>query len=302
MSFDNSDTTPNQNLPQVFAFNGIEIRVFRDSEGNPLFVAADVCKGLEIKNVSDALRRLEDDEKALVSIEGISRGNNQVNMVNKFGLYALILRSRKAGAKDFQRWVTHEVLPAIEKQGYYAVPEMQERIEVALRKQERLSYQFIRETLALATDYQEDAVRTRNIFRDIQNIIHFAATGLTAAELTLRANRYHQTMGLTNWKGKQPIKSDVLVGKNYLSARELQDESDIDHLLVAMLSEIRKEVERGNTSVRLSDLKYAVEETIRTARKRLLIREGHINPNDARVRVEREYAAWKTMNKQLSGW
>ena len=88
-------------------------------DGAPCFVAADVCRALDIGNPTDALRRLDDDEKALVSIEGISNGNNKVNIVNESGLYSLVLGSRKPEAKQFKRWITHEVIPTIRKTGGY---------------------------------------------------------------------------------------------------------------------------------------------------------------------------------------
>ena len=91
--------------------------VIKDNE--PWFVAADVCKALEIGNTSDALKRLDEDEKAIVSIEGISKGNDNANIVNEPGLYSLVLGSRKPEAKEFKRWITHEVIPAIRKTGMY---------------------------------------------------------------------------------------------------------------------------------------------------------------------------------------
>lgn len=103
-----------------------EVRtVMRD--GEPWFVAADVCRALEIGNPSDAMRRLDEDEKALVSIEGMSRGNDLTNIVNEPGLYALVLGSRKPEAKAFKRWITHEVVPTIRRHGAYATDEFIER-------------------------------------------------------------------------------------------------------------------------------------------------------------------------------
>lgn len=90
-------------------------------DGEPWFVAADVCKALEIGNPADAMRRLDADERTLVSIEGASNGL-PVNAVNEPGLYTLILGSRKPEAKAFKRWITHEVIPAIRKHGAYISP------------------------------------------------------------------------------------------------------------------------------------------------------------------------------------
>ena len=90
-------------------------------DGEPWFVAADVCRALAIGNPSMALDRLDDDERTLISIEGASNGK-PVNGVNEPGLYSLVLGSRKPEAKAFKRWITHEVIPAIRKTGSYQKP------------------------------------------------------------------------------------------------------------------------------------------------------------------------------------
>ena len=69
-----------------------------------------------------ALARLDEDEQALITIEGFTRGNNQVNVINEPGLYALVLTSRKPEARRFKRWITHDVLPALRKTGQYQMP------------------------------------------------------------------------------------------------------------------------------------------------------------------------------------
>ena len=86
-----------------------------ERDGEPWFVAADVCKALEIGNPSQAIARLEDDEKmnTLISNEGNQRGNPNMTVVNESGLYTLILSSRKPEAKVFKRWVTSEILPYV---------------------------------------------------------------------------------------------------------------------------------------------------------------------------------------------
>lgn len=90
-----------------------------NKDGAPWFVAADVCRALDLGQVTNTIRRLDDDEKALISIKGISRGNDQVSIVNEPGLYSLVLGSRKPEAKAFKRWITHEVIPSIRKNGGY---------------------------------------------------------------------------------------------------------------------------------------------------------------------------------------
>ena len=95
--------------------NAVSSSVTLERDGEPWFVAADVCKALEIGNPSQAIARLEDDEKmiALISNEGNKRGNPNMTVVNEPGLYTLILSSRKPEAKVFKRWVTSEILPYV---------------------------------------------------------------------------------------------------------------------------------------------------------------------------------------------
>ena len=89
--------------------------------GEPWFVANDVCAILEIDRTQT--RRLDDDEKGVYLIHTLG-GDQKMSIVNEFGLYSLILRSRKPEAKAFRRWITHEVIPAIRKHGMYATTSM----------------------------------------------------------------------------------------------------------------------------------------------------------------------------------
>lgn len=87
--------------------------------GEPWFVAADVCKALEIGNGRMATGRLDDDEKNTVSLTDGNRGNPNATIINEAGLYTLVLGSRKPEAKVFKRWITHDVIPSIRKHGAY---------------------------------------------------------------------------------------------------------------------------------------------------------------------------------------
>ena len=90
------------------------------------FVATDVCFLLQIANTSQALERLDDDEKKKVDIDSDGQVRN-VWIVNEFGLYNLILTSEKPEAKRFKRWITHDVLPSIRKTGKYSAEDIQNR-------------------------------------------------------------------------------------------------------------------------------------------------------------------------------
>ena len=88
-------------------------------DGAPCFVAADVCRALDIANSRDAVNRLDDDEKNTVVLTDGNRGNPNVTVVTESGLYSLVLGSRKPEAKQFKRGITHEVIPTIRKTGGY---------------------------------------------------------------------------------------------------------------------------------------------------------------------------------------
>lgn len=91
----------------------------------PYFVAKDICDILEIKNTTDAVKRLDEDEVTRFNLGGLS---GEVNTVNEYGLYSLILASRKPEAKAFKRWITHEVIPSIRKHGAYMTEQRIEEI------------------------------------------------------------------------------------------------------------------------------------------------------------------------------
>lgn len=106
---------------ELFASDDYSVRTVTIG-GEPWFVAADVCRALDISNVSMALSRIDMDD--LSSTEAIdSMGRMQVaRTVNEAGLYELVLASRKPEARTFKRWITHDVIPAIRKTGGYVAP------------------------------------------------------------------------------------------------------------------------------------------------------------------------------------
>lgn len=90
--------------------------------GDPWFVAKDVCECLELGNPRSSLALLDEDEKGVHSVD-TPGGKQEMTIVSEPGLYSLILRSRKPEAKAFKRWVTHDVIPSIRKRGLYATPQ-----------------------------------------------------------------------------------------------------------------------------------------------------------------------------------
>lgn len=108
-------------LQQIFNYQNHDVRtVIHD--GQPWFVAKDVCDVLEIKNPSDALLRLDADEKTTLGLTDSGGRPYKQSIVNEPGLYTLILGSRKPEAKQFKRWITHDVIPTIRQTGQYGGP------------------------------------------------------------------------------------------------------------------------------------------------------------------------------------
>lgn len=105
-----------------------QVRAIRGENDEPWFVAKDVCAALGLGNSRQALARLDDDEKGVISTD-TPGGEQQMQAVNEAGLYVLVLSSRKPEARAFKRWVTHEVLPALRRDGGYMVARADETPE-----------------------------------------------------------------------------------------------------------------------------------------------------------------------------
>lgn len=176
------------------------IRTLQQNE-DVLFVAADVCKALEIKNATQAVDRLDEDEKAMLNI-GLRGGNT--NVVNEYGLYSLVLTSRKPEAKAFKRWITHEVIPAIRKTGAYS--------SSSSHTKEMLAEAKLNNSRArLAAEFRKIAERTE--IPEYKAICHQkAAEALTGAKLLPMQEVQRRTYSATEI-GKQLGISAMKVGQ-----------------------------------------------------------------------------------------
>ena len=132
-------------------------------DGEPWFVAADICRALEIKNNREAISRLDEDEKGVGLIDTLG-GNQEMTIVSESGLYSLVLGSRKPEAKVFKRWITHEVIPAIRKTGVYSVKPLSqaemllEQAKLMVRQEQRMSAMEIKQS---ETEKRIDALETK---------------------------------------------------------------------------------------------------------------------------------------------
>lgn len=114
------------NALQSFQFGTAPLRVIQ-RQGEPWFVAVDICGVLGIKNARDAVASLDDDERDAVGTTDAIGRNQDMNIVSESGLYALIFKSRRPEARAFRKWVTSEVLPSIRRTGTFSLGEVDHR-------------------------------------------------------------------------------------------------------------------------------------------------------------------------------
>lgn len=154
-------------------------------DGEPWFVAADVCKALEIGNSRQALTRLDADEKGVISTD-TPGGKQDMATVSESGLYSLILGSRKPEARQFKRWITHDVIPSIRQTGAYTAPNALSRIladpDNAIRFLQQLSAE--RTARIAAQDAQSStAIQLASAQQQLSDI-RSALTNVSAAFVT----------------------------------------------------------------------------------------------------------------------
>ena len=164
---------------QVFEseqFGSVRV-VLRD--GEPWFVAVDVCNVLGLTNPTVVLLDLEEDERAKFNLG--RQGN--ANIVSEAGLYSLVLRSRKPEAKTFKRWITHDVLPSIRKTGGYSLDGLPKDLPSALR---------------LAADLEEARLRLEQENKALRPKAEYCDTVLNNTDLLIRHTQLSADLGYSN--------------------------------------------------------------------------------------------------------
>ena len=157
---------------QIFKFNDHPVRIV-EKDGEPWWVAKDVCEILEIGNSRDTVSALDADEKDDVGITDAIGRLQTTTIISEPGLYRLILRSRKPQAKAFQRWAVHEVFPTIRKTGSYSpTPQLPQTYLEALE--------------ALVEKEKERIALTAKIEEDKPKVDFYHAVGATDNDIIVR--------------------------------------------------------------------------------------------------------------------
>lgn len=172
----------------VYQENPVRMQVI---DGQPWFVAKDICDILGLENSRKAVAALDDDEKG-VTTSDTPGGKQQVNIVNESGMYALIFQSRKPAARGFRKWVTSEVLPSIRRYGRYAAPGSRERLrlEDTMARKERAEWLRSVGSCLTFTDYRVIARRLGCDIRDVTGVLDGRSHDASVeAECVARAER-----------------------------------------------------------------------------------------------------------------
>ncbi|WP_411330922.1 Bro-N domain-containing protein [Desulfovibrio desulfuricans] len=176
-----------------------------EKDGEPWFVAKDVCDCLELGNTTEALRGLDDDEKfTLSNPEGNPRAGIplELNVISESGLYSLILRSRKPESKTFKRWIVREVIPTIRKTGSYSPPPRSYAEALRALAAEVEVREAVEAQKALAENQRDDAIRTK---AEIGNRREATAMA-TASAATRKVGALENRLGLgKNYKQVKAI-------------------------------------------------------------------------------------------------
>ena len=153
-----------------------------EHEGEPWFVAKDVCECLELTDVSKTISLLDDDEKGTNSIR-TPGGKQDMLIVSEPGLYSLVLRSHKPEAKAFKRWIVHEVIPSIRRTGGYgalALPNFRNPAEAARAWADKEEQRLLEEQKRLALEQRMEEVKPKVVFAES---IEVAKTSISVGEM-----------------------------------------------------------------------------------------------------------------------
>lgn len=209
----------NEIIPLDFETHAVRMVVIK---GESWWVATDVCRALGIDNSRQALARLEEDEKGVITNDTLG-GQQEMAIISEPGLYALILTSRRPEAKRFKRWVTHEVLPTIRRTGTYSIDPRVSRIERrnrCNRQTAKIRVKQIDHNKYIDKRVTDEGGSPRDKMA-IHNGVHVGCTGRTAKQLreVLKQN-----------KGQSPLDrmDEVVLSVNY-HAKILSDRLIVEY-------------------------------------------------------------------------
>ncbi|WP_295447497.1 virulence RhuM family protein [uncultured Thiodictyon sp.] len=267
--------------------------------------------GTSVPNINQHITAIYEEEELrpeatlkkylIVQTEGKRQIKRLLDHYNLEMIIALGYRVRSTRGTQFRQWATARLSEYLVK-GFTldderlkgtAGPvdyfdELLARIR-DIRASEARVYQRIRDIFALASDYREGERETQRFFAAVQNKMHFAATGLTAAEIVYeRAIAEKPNMGATNWKGRQLLKRDVGTAKNYLDSQEIDT---LNRITVMFLDQAEFRAQRRQ-DIRMGDWEGFLDKFLHDTELPVLQGAGRISHQDALDHANREYDAF----------
>jgi hypothetical protein len=276
----------------------------------------------DVRTINEHLKTIyaeqELDEAATIRKFRIVRqeGARQVSrLIEHYSLTAILavgFRVRSVRGTQFRRWANERLSeylrkgfvmdderlknPPLEGSGipdYF--DEWLERIR-DIRASERRMYLRVKEIFAMAADYDPTSAETTQFFRVMQNKLHFAVSGQTAAEIIhQRANANQPNMGLTSIKGKQVTKSDVTVAKNYLNENEIAELNRI----VTMWLDFAEDQALRRKQVFLTDWQEKLDQFLTFNDRDILINAGQVSKKQADEKAQIEYQVYAEQRRAL---
>ncbi|MCZ7833993.1 virulence RhuM family protein [Atlantibacter hermannii] len=306
----------------MFASGDGKVRVDCRFESDTLWLSqAMICElyGKAKATISEHIKNIfeedELDENSVVRFYRTTASDGKSYNVQYFSLPLILAvgyRVRSSRGTQFRQWATQTLQEYLVKGfvmdderlknppvGTSAVPdyfdEMLERIR-DIRASERRVYLRVREIFALAADYQPSLKETTQFFQVIQNKLHYACTGHTAAELIhLRADASKPHMGLTSYKGDDVHKCDITVAKNYLNQNEVSELNRV----VNMWLDFAEDQARRRQQVFLRDWQEKLDQFLQFNDRDVLQGAGKISKKMADDKAQAEYVKFAEQQRKL---
>ena len=268
--------------------------------------------GLHLKNLyedEEQSREATTEESSVVQTEGSREVQRTVTLYNLDAILAVGYRVRSLRGVQFRRWAS-TVLKEYLLKGFVMdderlknpdgrpdyFDEMLERIR-DIRASEKRFYQKVRELFALSSDYDKTDQATQTFFATVQNLLLYAVTQKTAAELiTVRANCNEPNFGVLHWKGRQVRTQDILVAKNYLT----EDEIDTLNRLVVIFLETAELRTKSRQEIRMGFWKQNVDQIISSNGFPVLTHTGSVSHAQMETQTRALYLDYDHHRKQLA--
>ena len=233
--------------------------------------------------------------------EGARSVNRLLDYYNLDMVIAVGYRVKSGIATRFRQWATARLHEYIVKgftldderlKGHDRLADYFDELLARIREiraSEARVYQRIREIFALASDYREGEEETQVFFATVQNKMHYAAAGMTAAEIVRkRADAGKANMGLTSWRGGAVLKRDVGTAKNYLDAQEIDT---LNRIVVMFLDQAEFRAQRRR-NIRIRDWEMFLDKFLRDTELAVLSGPGMVSREDALDWAEQQYDAF----------